>query len=364
MRPADAPGSNWVDSRPRSLDQRSLDLIDQLEDITGRLRHEIGRVIVGQDAVVDQLLITLLAQGHAILEGVPGLAKTLLVSTLGQALSLEFGRIQFTPDLMPSDVTGTLIVQEDRSTGDRDFAFRKGPVFTNLLLADEINRTPPKTQASLLEGMSERFVTVGGKRHKLPEPFFVLATQNPIEQEGTYPLPEAQLDRFLFKIVIDYPDVLEEEAILKRTTGTASAMVASVVSREKLLAMQQLVRALPTTKHLQEYATRIVRRTRPNDEGASDWVRANIAWGAGPRAVQALLLAAKAHTLLSGRFSVTRSDIRAVALPVLRHRILPSFLAEADGFTVDSLVLRLVEDTPAFTERPDYDAVSRRILRL
>ena len=344
---------------------RSPDLavIDRLGETTGRLRAEIARVIVGQDEVVDQLLIVLLAGGHAILEGVPGLAKTLLVNTLARALSLDSGRIQFTPDLMPSDVTGTLVVEEQRASGLREFVFRPGPIFTHLLLADEINRTPPKTQAALLEGMSERQVTVGGVRHVLPRPFCVLATQNPIEQEGTYPLPEAQLDRFLMKIRIDYPDFLEEYEIIARTTGARKTSVEGVLGRDLLLDLQRLVPALPATPHIQEYATRLARRTRASEPESPEWVRSHIAWGAGPRAAQALILCAKARALLDGRFAVTRADVRAVAPPVLRHRIVPSFLAEAEGASADDLVDRLLESTPAFRTRPDHDDVSRRILR-
>ncbi len=370
MTSGSSPGGESRESPPplppqsrRSIESE-LELVDRLGELTTRLRAEIARVVVGQESVVDELLITLLVGGHAILEGVPGLAKTLIVNTLGSALSLDAGRVQFTPDLMPTDVTGTLVVQENRTTAEREFVFREGPIFTNLLLADEINRTPPKTQASLLEGMSEGMVTVGGERHRLPRPFCVLATQNPIEQEGTYPLPEAQLDRFLVKIHIDYPDLLEERAILERTTGTGEQRAGKALTRALLLDMQALVPALPATGHIQEYATRLARRSRPSEPDAPDWVRTYIAWGAGPRAAQAMILAAKARTLLDGRFSVTRADVRAVALPVLRHRVLPSFLAEAEGFCADDLVRRLMDDTPAFREKPDHDAVSRRILRL
>ena len=337
--------------------------VERMEQTVDELRREIGRVVVGQDLVVDDLLITLLAGGHAILEGVPGLAKTLLINTLASALSLDSGRIQFTPDLMPTDVTGSTVVQEDRSSGARHFVFRRGPIFTNLLLADEINRTPPKTQAALLEGMSEGHVTVAGRRHELARPFLVLATQNPIEQEGTYTLPEAQLDRFLFKILIDYPELDEERDILLRTTGTQTARVRPVVSRDVILQMQYLVRALPTTEHIHRYASRLVRSTRVGEDDVPAWVAEFLAWGAGPRAVQSLILAAKARTLLDGRFCVTRSDIGAVAHPVLRHRILPSFLAEAEGWTTDRIIDRLLAETGAFAERPEYDKVTRRILR-
>ncbi len=341
-----------------------LELLDSMLKLMGGLRKEVGRVIVGQEAVVDQLLMTLLVGGHAILEGVPGLAKTLLVNTISEALSLDFGRIQFTPDLMPTDVTGTLIFHDKAGGGVRDFVFRKGPVFTNLLLADEINRTPPKTQAALLEGMSEGQVSVGGRAHPLPKPFCVMATQNPLEQEGTYPLPEAQLDRFLMKICIDYPEFLEEEEIIDRTTGDVEQEAAAVLDREVILSLQAILPALPVTEHVQAYATRIGRMSRPEGESAPGWVKEYISWGVGPRAAQALIRSAKAHTLLAGRFSVTRADVRAVALPVLRHRLVPSFHAEAEGLGPDDIVAMLLDDVPTFNPRNEYDEVSRRILRL
>ena len=327
------------------------------------LRGEIGRVIVGQQAVVEQLIVALLAGGHVLLEGVPGLAKTLLVDTLGRTLSLGSGRIQFTPDLMPSDVTGTQVIVSDAATQTRSFKFQKGPVFSNLLLADEINRTPPKTQAALLEAMAEQRVTVAGQAHSLPSPFFVMATQNPIEQEGTYSLPEAQLDRFLFKITVDYPSGDEEFRIMKRTTGTVESEPAPVLEREEILGLQRVVRSLPCSTHVLEFATRLVRSSRPEEEAAPDWVRRCIAWGAGPRASQSLVIAGKARALLLGRFAVTREDIRAVALPVLRHRLLPTFPAEAEGLSVDDLVSRLLVDTPSFPDKADYDEPTRRILR-
>ena len=339
-------------------------LVERLDDIVQRFKTEVGRVVVGQDRVVEEVLVTLLAGGHAILEGVPGLAKTLLVQAVSSALSLEFGRVQFSPDLMPTDVTGTLMIQEDPATGYRRFKFQKGPIFVNVLLADEINRTPPKTQAALLEGMSERQVTVGGKRHELPVPFFVLATQNPIEQEGTYTLPEAQLDRFLLKVVVDYPDRDEEAEIIRRTTGVERPGNVPVISRDEILSVQKLVRALPTSAHVKEYAARLVRSTRPDDETAPSWVKEYVAWGAGPRASQALILAAKALTLLRGRFAVTRGCIREVAFPVLRHRVLLSFRAEGEGLTSDDLIARLLLETSPFRIDERYDEVTRRILRL
>jgi MoxR-like ATPase len=341
-----------------------LSLAESLNERAGRVRREIGKVIVGQSRVVEEILVAFLAGGHVILEGVPGLAKTLLVNTLASTLSLDSGRIQFTPDLMPTDVTGTQVIGEDPSTRERRFTFQKGPVFVHMLLADEINRTPPKTQAALLEAMAEGQVTVGGARHRLPSPFFVLATQNPIEQEGTYRLPEAQLDRFLLKIQVDYPSFDEEAGILDRTTGTRTSSASPVLSREEILGLQRIVRSLRVSTHIVEYAARLVRSSRPDEPDAPSWVRGLIAWGAGPRAGQALLLAAKARTLLAGRFSVTRAEVRDVALPVLRHRILPSFRAEAEGLTADDIVARLLRDTPAFPVRKDYDAPTRGMLRL
>ncbi len=353
---------------PRAARQGRLDpgpeFIDRLPELAHTLRKQIARVVVGQDRVVDEILITLLSGGHAILEGAPGLAKTLLVNTVSAALCLKAGRIQFTPDLMPADVTGTLVVREDPRTGERGFVFREGPIFVNVVLADEINRSPPKTQAALLEGMAEGRVTVAGTRHVLPRPFFVLATQNPIEHEGTYPLPEAQLDRFLLKIHVDYPNFGEEWAIVERTTGVDFPRITEALTLTEVLSLQRVVRALPISDHIVEYATRIVRRSRPDEELAPDWVRRFISWGAGPRASQALIVAAKARTLLHGRYAVKRSDVRAVALPVLRHRLLPSFQAEAEELTADDLVLRLLDDTPSFAERSGYDDTTRRILRL
>ena len=333
-----------------------------------RIRREVARVIVGQDRVVDELLITLLAGGHALIEGVPGLAKTLLVNTLSQTLTLDSGRVQFTPDLMPSDIIGSQVIIQQAAVGgasERAFRFQKGPVFVHMLLADEINRTPPKTQAALLEAMAEGRVSIGRQQHTLPRPFFVLATQNPIDQEGTYSLPEAQLDRFLTKITIDYPTLDEEHVIVKRTTcADPVEEVSPVVSREEILALQGLVRALPASRHVVEYATRLVRRSRPTEDDAPAWVREQLAWGAGPRAAQALIMAAKARTLLDGRFAVARSDVRSVALPVLRHRLLTSFPAEARGLTVDDLVCQLLLDTPVFSAHEAVDAATQTILRL
>lgn len=305
------------------------------------LRVEIGKVVVGQRAVVDELLIAFLAGGHALLEGVPGLAKTLMIRTLADAVDLSFRRIQFTPDLMPSDILGTEILEEDHATGKRFFKFQKGPVFAHIVLADEINRTPPKTQAALLEAMQEREVTYGGTTYPLDRPFFVLATQNPIEQAGTYPLPEAQLDRFLLLIRVGYPDAKEEEEILRRTTGREMSEVHPVVNGPELLQAQRLVREVAVSDPLVSYAAAIARATRPGAD-ADPYVREWVRWGAGPRAGQALILSAKARAALFGRFAVTLDDIRAVAAPVLRHRVLVNFRAEAEGVDADKVTARLL----------------------
>jgi MoxR-like ATPase len=312
----------------------------------GRLRTEIGKVIVGQQETVDELLLALLAGGHCLLEGVPGLAKTLMIRTLADATALSFRRIQFTPDLMPTDIVGTELLEEDPATGKRFFKFLRGPLFANIVLADEINRTPPKTQAALLEAMQEASVTYAGNTHKLERPFFVLATQNPIEQAGTYPLPEAQLDRFLLYVRVGYPSEAEEIDILTRTTGRAGAKVESVIGAEDLLLAQRLVRDVTVSSDLLAWGARLIRATRPQQAtvtAVKDWVR----WGAGPRAGQALVLAAKARALLSGRFAVTLDDLRGVAAPVLRHRILVNFRAEADGITSDAVTAALLEQLPA-----------------
>ncbi len=309
------------------------------------LRESIAQVIVGQDDVVEQLLIGLLAGGHCLLEGVPGLGKTLLVRALGQALALEFRRVQFTPDLMPSDIIGTEILEEDHGTGRRVFKFQKGPVFTNLLLADELNRTPPKTQAALLEAMAEHTVSYAGATHQLPEPFFVLATQNPLEQAGTYPLPEAQLDRFLLQLRVDYPSESEERSILTRTTGTSQGTVSEVMTGAAVLALQALVRDVHISDEVMDWIVRLVRASRPGPD-APEPVRNWLRWGAGPRAGQSLVLAGKARALLQGRFAVTREDVRALALPVLRHRLLLSFQAEAEQRHPDEVVLALLDAVP------------------
>ncbi len=314
-------------------------------DKLARLRHEIGKVIVGQQAPVDELLVAFLAGGHALLEGVPGLAKTLLIRTLAEAVDLSFRRIQFTPDLMPTDILGTEILEEDHATGRRFFKFHRGPLFANIVLADEINRTPPKTQAALLEAMQEYEVTYGGTTYPLERPFFVLATQNPIEQAGTYPLPEAQLDRFLLYIRMGYPAEAEEREILARTTGRPQAVPEAVVTAADLIAAQALVRDVRIADDLLAYVTRLVRATRPADSVSAhvrEWVR----WGAGPRAGQALVLGAKARAVLAGRFAATLADVRAIAPAVLRHRVLLNFRAEAEAISVDQVTERLLAELP------------------
>jgi MoxR-like ATPase len=310
------------------------------------IKNQLSNVIVGMHDVVEELLIAMFGRGHCMLEGVPGLAKTLLVSTLARTLSLDFSRIQFTPDLMPSDITGTRIIEEDTETRRRDFKFLKGPLFANIVLADEINRTPPKTQAALLEAMQERQVTVGGTRHKLASPFFVLATQNPIEQEGTYPLPEAQQDRFMFKVFVNYPSFKEEFEIARRTTGLASDEITPVLTGEQILEIQTLVRKVPVTDHVIHYCLALVRQTRLNEPGAPKFIKEWLSWGAGPRAVQNLILAGKTRALLYGRSHVTTEDIRALAKPVLRHRILTNFTAASEGVTTDSVIEKLLQETP------------------
>ena len=327
------------------MDDRAA--IERLKESHEKIRSEIHKVIVGQEQVVEELLLAIFSQGHCILEGVPGLAKTLLVSTLARALSLSFNRIQFTPDLMPADITGTEVIEENRSTGEREFKFIRGPVFAHVILADEINRTPPKTQAALLESMQERQVTVAGERHDLPSPFFVLATQNPIEQEGTYPLPEAQQDRFMFKIQVSYPAWDEEREVVKTTTSDRDIQITPVLGAEDMLACQRAVRRVPVADHVVEYAMRLVRQTRVGEPGIPDFIKENVAWGAGPRACQFLVLGAKARAALDGRNAASTDDIRAVAAPVLRHRILTNFAAESAGITADKLIERILESTSA-----------------
>ena len=307
-----------------------------------RLKQALAKRIVGQEEVIEQVFIAMAAGGHSLLEGVPGLAKTLLVKSLADAIHLSFRRVQFTPDLMPADITGTEIIQENAETGRRQFVFQKGPIFTQILLADEINRTPPKTQAALLEAMQEKHVTVGQETYELPKPFFVLATQNPIEQEGTYPLPEAQKDRFLFLIKVAYPTRDAEREIVTRTTGSTSETIEPVLTAEDLQAAQTLSRKVPVPDHVLDFVLDLVRITRPAEADAPKYVKENVGWGAGPRASQQLVLASKVRALLHGRTHVTTDDIEALALPVLRHRIVPTFHAEAEGLTVDGIISELV----------------------
>lgn len=311
--------------------------VDSLAGAYGRLKSEIGKVIIGQDEVVRTVLISLFSNGHSLLVGVPGLAKTLLVSTISEVLDLSFKRIQFTPDLMPSDITGAEILDESRS-----FKFNKGPLFANIVLADEINRTPPKTQAALLEAMQERSVTISGVRHILPKPFFVLATQNPIEQEGTYPLPEAQLDRFMFNIPLDYPSYQEEIAVVKSTTTDNNVQLNSIVSAEEIMGYQQLIRKIPIADNVLEYAVSLASKTRPNTEMATSNVNDYIAWGAGPRASQYLVLGAKTHAAINGKYSPDKEDVKAIANYVLRHRIVRNYKAEAEGITEENVIEALL----------------------
>lgn len=330
-----------------SLKQDDQEKAERLVQICREIRNQVAQIVVGQDEVIEQLLIAILARGHCLLEGVPGLAKTLMVRSLAETMNLGFHRIQFTPDLMPADITGTDIIQENKETGHRELVFDRGPIFTQMLLADEINRTPPKTQAALLEAMQEHEVTVGGTTYHLDEPFFVLATQNPIEQEGTYPLPEAQRDRFLFNVVVDYPDRDQEGEIIDRTTSTISKQIEPVVTGEEIISCQETVRLVPLPEHVKHFVLDLVRSARPKDPDSAGWVKELIDWGPGPRASQQLVLAAKARALIQGRHHVTRDDIEALALPVLRHRIVPTFNAEAEGVSVDDLIRKLIAEVPA-----------------
>jgi MoxR-like ATPase len=316
--------------------------IGQVAEVATRLEHELAKTIFGQQRVIREILIAFLAGGHCLLRGVPGLAKTLMIKSLADAVDLQFNRIQFTPDLMPSDILGAEVIEEERATGKRVIRFIRGPIFANIILADEINRTPPKTQAALLEAMQEYQVTVGGVRYELARPLFVLATQNPIEQEGTYPLPEAQLDRFMFNVVIEYPSAAEERQILTMTTGTRQARIEPVASGAEIERLHVVVRDVPAAANVVDRAARLVRATRPAGEEAPEFVRKWVRWGAGPRAGQALLLGAKARALLEGRVVADVSDVDAVALPVLRHRVLVNFQAEADGIDADEIVRRLL----------------------
>ena len=318
--------------------------VERLHGSYQRMKEELAQVIVGQEKVVEQVLMAMFCRGHALLVGVPGLAKTLLVSTVSEALELEYKRIQFTPDLMPADITGTDVLEVDPETGHRGFRFVNGPLFASMVLADEINRTPPKTQAALLEAMQENHVTVGERTLQLPDPFFVLATQNPIEQEGTYPLPEAQLDRFLFNIIVDYPTGEEEREIIRRVTSPNSAKVSPLMSGAEIIELQQIVKRVPVGDHVINFAAKLARATRPGSDEAPSFVKEMVGWGAGPRAGISLISAAKAHAVLRGRLHATTGDVAAVALPVLRHRVLTTFNAEAAGVKSDDIIRRLVEE--------------------
>lgn len=329
-----------------TAEEREAQAIQGLANAYSRMREEIGKVIIGQQQIVDELLVAMFSRGHCLLVGVPGLAKTLLVSTIAEILQLSFRRIQFTPDLMPSDITGTDVLQDDPETGRRTFQFMQGPLFTNMLLADEINRTPPKTQAALLEAMQERHVTVGTQTYRLPQPFFVLATQNPIEQEGTYPLPEAQLDRFMFNVIVSYPTSAEELRILKQTTGGYEPKLQTALTGKQILALQEVVRKVPVAEHVFIYARDLVRATRPAEDDAEGFIKEYISWGAGPRAGQYLILGAKAMAILQGRFHVTTDDIKAVAHPVLRHRMVTNFHADSENITTDDVIDMLLQRIP------------------
>ncbi len=341
--------------------ESDLAAVQMLADSYQRVTRELGKSIIGQQRVIEELLIAMLGGGHCLLVGVPGLAKTLMVRTLADTLSLSFNRIQFTPDLMPADITGTEVIQEDKLSGTRELRFIPGPVFANVLLADEINRTPPKTQAALLEAMQERQVTVGGKRHPLPSPFFVLATQNPIEQEGTYPLPEAQLDRFMLQVKVDYPTEDEEFDIVRSTTGGTRAVIEKVLGHEDLVRLQEIVTRIPVADHVIRYAlqlTRLTRRAEGESNGVPSFVRDFVTWGAGPRASQCLILGAKARAVLHGQTFASLEDVQAVAAPVLRHRLVLNFHAEAEGLSADTLVRRLIEHVPTSVSGSRREPVS------
>ena len=341
-----------LSSTQADLAEDDLAALERLKEAHASVLSELSKVIVGQHEVIEQIMIAIFARGHCLLEGVPGLAKTLMVSTLARTLNLDFNRIQFTPDLMPSDIVGTEVIQEDKTSGTREFKFLKGPIFSNIILADEINRTPPKTQAALLEAMQEKQVTIGGQRNELPSPFFVLATQNPIEQEGTYTLPEAQQDRFMFKVFVKYPNYDEEYLIAATTTADNDADVKQILSGEDILRLQQLVRKVPVAPHVIHFALRLVRATRILEDECPEFVKEAISWGAGPRGVQNLLLGAKARAVLNGRTFASTDDVRAVALPVLRHRVVTNFNAESSGISSDDIIQRLLDELP---ERHDGD---------
>ena len=358
-------GSRSAQDTPASLSANSSPpdsaAIAALKSARQKIVDQLSQVIVGQQHVIDELLIALFSRGHCLLEGVPGLAKTLMISTLARTLNLTFSRIQFTPDLMPADITGTEIIEENKTTGARERRFLEGPVFSHVLLADEINRTPPKTQAALLEAMQERQVTVGRVRHPLTDPFFVLATQNPIEQEGTYPLPEAQQDRFMFKVFVNYPSFNEEFEVARRTTSVQADKIQPVLTGPEIQELQRIVREVPVTDHVIRYALSLVRQTRVNQPGIPDFVRDMVNWGAGPRAVQFLILGGKARALLHGRTHVSTEDIQALAKPVLRHRLVVNFAAESEGVTTDDVIDRLVANTPTKEDELTNDARFQKI---
>ncbi len=353
----------FEDHSPSATAGAGLDTqsVRKLGEARERIVNQLSQVIVGQQHVIEELLISLFSRGHCLLEGVPGLAKTLLISTLARSLNLSFSRIQFTPDLMPADITGTEIIEENRSTGARERRFLEGPLFSHVVLADEINRTPPKTQAALLEAMQERQVTVGRVRHPLSDPFFVLATQNPIEQEGTYPLPEAQQDRFMFKVFVRYPTFEEEFEVARRTTAVMKDSIEPVLSGEEILALQRLVREVPVSDHIIRYTLSLVRQTRVGEAGVPDFVKDMVSWGAGPRAVQYLILGGKARALLHGRTYVSTDDIQALAKPVLRHRLVVNFAAESDGITSDDVVERILAVTPTKEDELTRDVRFQKI---
>lgn len=326
-----------------TIPEKSVEAVDFFKDSVQQIRDEVGKVIVGQQEILDQLLICLFSRGHCVLIGVPGLAKTLLIRTVSKTLNLSFSRIQFTPDLMPGDITGTEVIEDNHETGKKNFKFVKGPIFANIVLADEINRTPPKTQAALLEGMQEYHITAAGNTYPLEPPFFVLATQNPIEQEGTYPLPEAQLDRFMFNLWLDYPSLKEEQDIVSQTTSLGEADINPVLNNRQIIELQNLVREVPVPEGVLESAVSLVTRTRPQSDMAPEFIKKYMSWGAGPRASQYLVLGGKARALTRGRYNVSEQDIRALAKPVLRHRIVNNYAAEAEGLTPDLLIEKLLD---------------------
>ncbi|MDZ7660229.1 MoxR family ATPase [Fodinibius sp.] len=327
-----------------TIPEESVEAVDFFQESFEKIRKEVGKIIVGQKEILDQLLICLFSRGHCVLIGVPGLAKTLLIRTVSKTLNLRFSRIQFTPDLMPGDITGTEVIEDDRETGKKSFKFVKGPIFANIVLADEINRTPPKTQAALLEGMQEFHITTAGHTYPLEPPFFVLATQNPIEQEGTYPLPEAQLDRFMFNLWLDYPSLDEEQDIVSQTTSLGEAEINAVLNAEQIVELQNLVRKVPVPDGVLKSAVELVTKSRPQSEIAPEFIQKYMSWGAGPRASQYLVLGGKARALSRGRYNVSEDDIRALAKPVLRHRIVNNYAAEAEGLTADKLIEMLLDE--------------------